>query len=67
MVFDEFSNTFKNRPLKNRVVFVLFDEISLSSKIHYDPNKDQFSGAADDETNRQPQVATSVCDGHLDQ
>lgn len=42
------------------MVSVLFDEISLSAEIYYDPNKDQFSGVADDGTNRQPQVATSA-------
>ena len=41
------------------MVSVLFDEISLSSEIHYDPNKDQFSGIADG-TNRQSQIATSA-------
>lgn len=60
MVFDKFSNIFKNRPLKDRVISILFDEISLASEIHYDPNKDQFSGVADDEISTQPQIAISA-------
>lgn len=51
---------FKDEPLENRVVSLMFDEINLVSEIHYDPNADKFIGVADDGNIREPVEAKSA-------
>ncbi|XP_043461559.1 uncharacterized protein LOC122507178 isoform X2 [Leptopilina heterotoma] len=59
-IMSELKNQFKNQPIENKVVTLLFDEINLVSEIHYDPNTDKFVGVADDGVHRQPKAAKSA-------
>lgn len=59
-VFSELKNKFPNRPISDRVVSLLVDEISLAPEIHYNPSKDQFDGVCDDGITRQPEAAKSA-------
>lgn len=45
---------FKNVPLKNKIVSLLFDEINLTAEVHYEPHINEIIGLADDGIIREP-------------
>lgn len=56
----QLKNTFANAPRKGKLVSLLFDEINLTSEIHYDPHSDYFKGLADDDVTRDAIEAASA-------
>lgn len=56
----QLKNTFANVSKKDKLVSLLFDEINLTSEVHYDPHSDYFKGLADDGVIRDPVEAVSA-------
>jgi len=56
----QLKNNFANAPRKDKLVSLLFDEINLTSEVHYDPHFDYFKGLADDGVTRDPVEAASA-------
>lgn len=49
-VLNQLKNNFRNCTFHDRLVSILFDEISLATEVHYDAANDFFHGYADDGT-----------------
>lgn len=60
IVLNQIKENLQKAPLRDRVVNVLFDEISLQPEIHFDPHKDMFVGIADEGKERTFQIAKTV-------
>lgn len=52
--------SFKNASISNKVVSLLFDEISFNPEIHYDKTADEFKGVVDDGVTRKPVEAKTA-------
>jgi hypothetical protein len=51
-VLNQLKTAFAGSPPEERLINVLFDEISLATEVHYDAANDFFNGYADDGTER---------------
>lgn len=56
-VLNQLRNDFLNSTPQDRLVSVLFNEISLATEVHYDAANDFFHGYADDGVERTKEVA----------
>ena len=59
-VLNELKRRSEQLPIEARVVNILFDEINLTTEIHYDNHLDQFKGIADNGKKRTAEIAKSA-------
>lgn len=56
-IFDELKNTVTKMPLQNRLVTLIFDEMSLTPNLQYNANDDDIEGFEDNGTEKSTKLA----------